>query len=71
MDCKLLNKNTLRQVCGLAARILSVELTIGPEPAAEVVAVWHRSPCARPVSVGAALALALAGVPAYLVGELP
>ncbi len=59
------------RTCGLASRILSVELTVGAEPSAEVVAVWHRSPCARPISIGAALALALAGVPAYLAGELP
>ena len=59
------------RTCGLASRILNVELTLGSDPSAEVVAVWHRAPCARPISVGAALALALAGVPAYLAGELP
>jgi hypothetical protein len=57
------------RACGLATRILSVELADldGPAPAADVTAVWHRVPHTRGLTVAAALALTRAGVPTYLV----
>jgi hypothetical protein len=58
--------------CRLATRILNVDISVvGSTPTAELTAVWHRAPHRRPVSVGAALALALSGVPAFVVGDCP
>jgi hypothetical protein len=57
------------RVCGLATRVLRVELVDpdGLEPRTLVTAVWHRAPHTRTASLPAGLALARAGVPTYLV----
>jgi hypothetical protein len=57
------------RVCGLATRVLRVDIVDpeGPMPRAQVTAVWHRVPHTRSAPVAAALALAQAGVPTYVV----
>jgi hypothetical protein len=56
------------RTCRLATRVLGVRFTAegGTVRSAEVTAVWHRVPHTRPVPLGAAVALACSGVPAYV-----
>lgn len=62
------DRRAARRLCRLATRIVEVEVRTvrGVAVGADVTAVWHRVPHTRPVPVGAALALVLAGVPGYL-----
>jgi hypothetical protein len=63
------DERTALRVCGLATRVLAVELFgLGGTPRAELTAVWHRAPHTRTIPVSAALALVMSGVPAYAVG---
>jgi hypothetical protein len=56
------------QACGLARRILHVTFHAGASTTqADVTAVWHRLPHTVPVSLGAAAALVLAGVPGHVI----
>ena len=59
-----------QRVSRLATRLIAVEyFDLGTTPRAELTAVWHRVPHTRSVSVGAALALTLSGVPSYALRE--
>jgi hypothetical protein len=59
-----------QRVSRLATRLLEIEFfDLDTTPRAELTAVWHRVPHTRSVPVGAGLALALSGVPSYVVRE--
>jgi hypothetical protein len=61
------DERAAQRVAGLATRVLAVELfDLDGAARAELTAVWHRVPHTRTVSVPAALALAVSGVPAYV-----
>jgi hypothetical protein len=61
------------RACRLANRVLSVEFRglDGDSARARFTAVWHRMPHTQAISVAAGLALALAGVPSYVMSEDP
>jgi hypothetical protein len=61
------------RACRLANRVLSVEFRglDGDSARARFTAVWHRVPHTQSISVAAGLALALAGVPSYVLREDP
>lgn len=55
-----------RRAAGLATRLMAIDLhDLDGAPRAELTAVWHRVPHTRPVSIGAAMAFVLGGVPAF------
>jgi hypothetical protein len=60
------DETAARRAARLATRLVAVDLfDLDGTPYAELTAVWHRVPHTRSVSMGAAMAFVLAGVPGF------